>query len=237
MRIIIVEDYIDLLQVMMLMLQHVGHEVRGVRGLTDLDTELVNFRPHVLILDAMLPDGDGFEVAERLGSNPGLSIIMLTARCSEIDRMRGLNGGAAHYLVKPVGRDTLLQLLEHIQQRVAPDEMLRHAQFVGWTLDGTRQSLLSPMGVEVQLTRSEFQLLGSLMLSPGEAVARAAIIRALGHDPAKYDERRLHVAVSRLRRKLLQSCEQHIPIRAQWGVGYLFAGSCRLLECPPHFSQ
>lgn len=233
MRIVIVEDYVDLLQVMMLTLQHAGHEVRGVSVLQDLNPILADFRPQVVILDVMLPDGDGIEMAARLSVQPELSVIMLTARSSETDKVRAMRGGADHYLVKPVSQKELLAVLESVQQKVAPEPLQAPTPFAGWTLHGARQSVLSPMGVEVPLTHREYLLLGRLMSSPGEAVVRESIIRALGHDPRTFDERRLHVAVSRLRRKLQQSTGQHAPLRAQWGVGYLFAGACRVLECAP----
>lgn len=185
MRIIVVEDNVDLLQEMMFMLQHHGHAVRGAACGADLDRQIADERPDMVVLDVGLPGEDGFAIAERLHRlQPAPGVVMLTARASVEDRVQGLRCGADHYLVKPVDRRELLAVLDRVLLRLrgadvralveadaaagVRDDANTHEQryaacpsaaALSWALDGAQLRIASPLGETVELSAREHQLL------------------------------------------------------------------------------
>ncbi|WEN42081.1 Response regulator protein GraR [Thauera sp. GDN1] len=234
MKIVVLEDYVDLLQELVFMLQHAGHEVRGARCIAELEGVLEGFQPDVLLLDADLPDGDGLALAAQLSAASALGIVMLSGKGSAEHRVRALNCGIDHYLTKPTGRDELLAVLERLYRRIEPRVAPAAAAvaFAGWTLDLSRQALLDPSGTQLRLTPGELVLLEPLMRAAGRPVERTSLIAALGEDAGDYDHRRLEVRISRLRSKLRAASGEPVPLRAQWGAGYVFTATCRVLAAP-----
>lgn len=231
MKIVVLEDYVDLMQELLFMLQHAGHEVRGARCIAEVYRLLEGFKPHVLLLDAELPDGDGLALAAQLSVSSALGIVMLSGQGSAEHRVQALNCGIDHYLTKPTGRDELLAVLERLYRRIDPN-VSRASAFAGWTLDVARQSLLDPRGTPLRLTPGELTLLEPLMRAAGRTVERTSLIAALGEDARHYDHRRLEVRMSRLRSKLRAASGEAVPLRAQWGAGYVFTATCRVLAAP-----
>lgn len=255
MKIIVVEDNVDLLQEMMFMLQHYGHSVRGATCGEDLDRQIADARPDMVVLDVGLPGEDGFAIAEclhRLQPAPG--VVMLTARASVEDRVQGLRFGADHYLVKPVDRRELLAVLDRVHLRVRggdaravveadPVASVRDdanareqrdtarpaAAALSWALDGAQLRIASPLGETVELSAREHQLLLALVRAGGRPVARSVLLKALGRGDGEADERALEVKVSRLRKKLRDINAGEAPLRAEWGAGYVFAERCRVI--------
>jgi DNA-binding response OmpR family regulator len=92
-----------------------------------------------------------------------------------------------------------------------------------WRLDNVSWSLESPYGGIVSLTRSETKLLNKLATKPGKSIQKKALIRALGHDPATYDNGSLEVMVRRLRNKVKLQTSTPLPLKTEYGVGYALA--------------
>lgn len=126
MNIVIVEDNNDLLDDLLFGLEHAGLNARGVTSATALD-DLVGggaFIPDLLILDIGLPGEDGHSIACRIRADQtALGIIMLTARSDTREKLKALDGGADHYLVKPVSIDELVAVIRALGRRIpAADE-------------------------------------------------------------------------------------------------------------------
>lgn len=225
MKIIVVEDNEDLCQELVFLLNKSGHEARGVSSATELDRCMAAEMPDILLLDISLPGEDGLSIARRLRTRPQLGIVMLTAHGSDEDHIRGLEDGADNYLVKPVNRGVLLAVLERVYNRLHPQD---RPQGNSWRLLRREHLLITPGGGEIPLTDTELVLIEAMVRNPGKACHRRQLVEALGYDFMTYDERRLEVRISRLRKKIRELNAGEEPLKSEWGVGYLFAAACEL---------
>ena len=163
--------------------------------------EALNAEPaDVVVLDLGLPDMDGVEVCGELRARSGAAIIVVTARDEEQDRVLALDRGADDYIVKPFGRAELLARIRAVLRRMrAPEsELLRHGDL---ELD-IRTCKVTLAGLEIEVTRKEFDILACLMADPGRVMSREQILEqawdAHWYGPMKV----LDVHVASLRRKL-----------------------------------
>jgi two-component system, OmpR family, response regulator MprA len=177
--------------------------------------------PDVLVLDVAMPDVDGIEVCRRLReAGDRTPVLMLTARDAVADRVVGLEAGADDYLVKPFALEELIARLRALLRRTGGDgggaAVLRFADL---TLDeGTFEARRGAR--PLQLTRTEFQLLGTLLLNPRRVVTREALFeRVWGYDLG-LSSNSLAVYISTLRRKLEEGGEPRL-IHTVRGVGYV----------------
>ncbi|MDR3517446.1 MAG: response regulator transcription factor [Azospirillaceae bacterium] len=218
-KIVVVEDNRELLDDVVLYLRLTGFDTVGMSDGRSLDRWRAEVGFDILILDINLPGEDGFSIARRLSGDPGLGIIILTARSDVGDRVLALQGGADVYLSKPVDMQELVATIGALWRR------LRHSTPVEiqWVLDPLGYWLTSPDGDKIALSPQESLLLSALAQQP-DGADRVDIIRALGETPELYDPRRLEALVSRLRRKLKAAGEDGEVLRARRGSGYLFAG-------------
>lgn len=225
MKIIVVEDQIDLQDELIYFLIKSGHEVRGVSNGIELDQAMALQWPDLLLLDIGLPGEDGIAIARRLRDTPGMAIVMLTARSAEEDRIRSFESGADNYLVKPVNYRELQAVLERTGQR------LNRASWevpATWQLRRRERLLASPAGQEVPLTGMEVCLLEAMTRNAGKATSRRALVQAMGYDSVTFDERRLEVRISRLRKKIRDITGSDDAVKSEWGAGYVFTAACTL---------
>lgn len=223
-RVAVVEDNQDLLDDVMFNLERAGFSVRGCARGEALDAIMQNFQPQVVILDIGLPGEDGLSIAMRLrAARPTLGIVMLTARTMLEDRIAGHRLGADNYLCKPVEMEELVAVVG-ARARSADSAAVQEAF---WTFNAKELSLQAPTGERLPLTHTEYQILATLIATPGQQACRADLIRALGGNPDDYDIRRLEVAISRLRQKIRAICPNANPVRALRNQGYAFVAPVR----------
>lgn len=176
--------------------------------------------PAMLILDVMLPELSGFEVAEKLRKESDLPILMLTARDAVEDRVRGLERGADDYLVKPFAIEELLARVRALLRRALKGEGQAAPLSLGaLTLDPTSREV-SCNGQTVQLTPREFELLHYLMRHPRQVLNRHQIFEGVwGYDhPAESNVIDVHV---RQLREKLESGGRPRLLQTVRGVGYV----------------
>lgn len=175
----------------------------------------------LVVLDLMLPDITGEEVARSLRELSDVPIVMLTARSSEEDRVNGLRSGADDYLVKPFSPRELAARVEAVLRRSRSSVPGASRSFGGGGLhlDPERREL-SVDGVEVVVTRSEFELLAALAGRPGRVYSRRElVVHVQGYDFEGY-ERTIDAHVKNLRRKLGEDPRMPRYIQTVTGVGY-----------------
>ncbi len=184
-------------------------------------------RPDLVLLDVMLPDGSGFDVARELRRDSRVPIIMLTARGEEADRVAGLELGADDYVVKPFSARELVARVRAVLRRVAeagerrPEGAITIGDVV---LDvGRRGTTLQ--GDELELSRKEFDLLRLLMENAGSVVTRERLIDEVWDTNWFGSTKTLDVHVSGLRKKLGDDSSDPKYIHTVRGVGFRFAGS------------
>lgn len=179
-----------------------------------------------LLLDLMLPDGDGLDLTRELRSDARtrrLPLLMLTARGEPMDRIVGLELGADDYLPKPFEPRELLARVKALLRRAAPepagDEVLRFGRL---EVDlGARQARLD--GQPCDLTSHQFDLLVVLAQSPGRVLSRDQIMDALKGHPLEAFDRSIDVHVSRIRAVIEEDPKNPKRVLTVRGAGYVFA--------------
>jgi two-component system, OmpR family, response regulator len=218
-RVLVVDDEANIVEVISMALRYQGFEVETAGTGRDAVAAVTRFKPHLMVLDVMLPDMEGFEVAERLGAQrAGVPIIFLTARDSTEDKVRGLTGGGDDYVTKPFSLEELVARIRTILRRtgLASPESGRLV-FQDLELDEESHEV-SRAGVQIDLTATEYRLLRYLMLNPRRVMTRAQILDHVWDYDFGGDGRVLETYISYLRKKL----DAHGPplIRTVRGVGY-----------------
>jgi DNA-binding response OmpR family regulator len=224
-RVLVIDDDQRLSAMVRDYLQAHGLAVFCAGDLTQGRTMLGREAYDVLVLDLMLPDGDGLDLTRELraaGRLKSLPLLMLTARGEPMDRIVGLELGADDYLPKPFEPRELLARLRALLRRTQPqtdDGVLRFGRL---EIDvGARQARVA--GVPCELTSYQFDLLYVLAQSPGRVLSRDQIMDALkGHALDAFD-RSIDVHVSRIRAAIEDDPKAPRRILTVRGAGYVFA--------------
>ncbi|MBF5043350.1 response regulator transcription factor [Aggregicoccus sp. 17bor-14] len=200
-------------------LQDEGYEVALAANAREAESQLAQRTFDLLILDVMMPGEDGYSLCRRLRAG-GLTsmVLMLTARTLEDDLVRGFEAGAQDYLGKPYRLRELLARVAALVRRTgaaAPQVMA----FGGFTLDLGRRSL-SRGAEEIELTRTEFDLLVYLLRHRDRALTRDAILDAVWGTDVVVDPRTVDNFVSSLKKKLAWTSASPWAIHTLRGVGY-----------------
>ncbi len=225
-KIAIVEDHADLRELFVDVLCGIGHEVVGFDCAEDLDEHLADKATNLLILDLNLPGEDGYSIALRLrGAHPGLHILMLTARTSMDDRIRGYLSGADMYLTKPVSPLELGVVVDSIARRVAVAQGRREQI----TLDTARQQVAGVAGSQT-LTPPEVQLLKGLAEAPSLRLDYWRMQELLNLDADEKGKAALEVRISRLKKKLHGVGVAEPAIKSLWKEGYQLCVPVRIVS-------
>ncbi len=218
-RVLVVDDERNIADVVAMALRYQGFEVATAGDGRDALKEVEAFRPDLIVLDVMLPDFDGFEVARRLGDRRiAVPIIFLTARDATEDKVRGLTSGGDDYVTKPFSLEELVARIRTVLRRsgLAQPESSR-LTFADLELDEDTREVFRA-GQPVELTLTEYRLLLFLMRNPRRVLTRAQILDNVWDYDFGGDARVLETYVSYLRKKL----DAHGPslIHTARGVGY-----------------
>ncbi|HEX4065078.1 MAG TPA: response regulator transcription factor [Acidobacteriaceae bacterium] len=220
--VLLIDDDVELCSMLTEYLGRYGFRVTAVhRG--DKGLKAARERSWLLVLlDVMLPGMDGFEVLKQLRSTSSVSVLLLTARGDDVDRIVGLEIGADDYLPKPFNPRELLARMRAILRRSATTEATPEKPVLrvdDLELDPAARIVLT-RGKNLDLTDVEFSLLEALMRSPGKVVSREELAeRVLGRNFSPFD-RSLDMHVSRLRRKLEDASSSGDRVKTIRGSGY-----------------
>jgi two-component system OmpR family response regulator len=218
-RVLVVDDEPNIVEVITMALRFQGFTVQSAATGREALAAAVSFRPHLMVLDVMLPDMDGFEVATRLGAQrAGVPIIFLTARDSTEDKVRGLSGGGDDYMTKPFSLEELLARIRTILRRTG-QAALESGCLVFADLELDEESReVTRGGNPIELTATEYRLLRYLMLNPRRVMTRSQLLDHVWNYDFGGDGRVLETYISYLRKKL----DVHGPslIKTVRGVGY-----------------
>ena len=189
-------------------------------------------RHALVILDIMLPDGDGRQILRRLRSASEIPVIMLTARGDDKDRILGLEAGADDYLPKPFNPRELIARMRAVLKRRRPAPLTATTLHIGDLIIRTNTRQVTLAGTPVDVTGAEFDILVLLIQSAGQILSRDQLAKvALGRTLGAFD-RSIDNHISNLRRKLGPlNPEDGVDaerIRSIRGSGYLYAGELRV---------
>ena len=219
--ILIVEDEASIASFISLYLKNSGYEVKSASTGAEAVRHLQAGPVSLILLDLMLPDVDGIELARRLRQRWDVPILMLTARDEDVDKIIGLEVGADDYMTKPFNPRELVARVKAILRRASPakrepeEKVLRHGAL---SIDAGRREV-KVGDQEVQLAPKEFDLLWELLDHKGLVLTRDQLLERVWGYTFAGDTRTVDVHVRQLRRKLGDAS----PIVTVWGVGYKVA--------------
>lgn len=227
-HLLVVDDDRETRDLLSMYFREQGYSVDTVQDGVDMDDWLADHKTDLVILDLMLPGEDGLSLARRLRADHQLPIVMISARGEEIDRIVGLEVGADDYLPKPFNPRELLARVRAVLRRSssqARDSNAGHTfSFGDFHFDPELRSLTRNER-DVDLTRSEFDLLHVFVEHPNRVLSRDSIMDLLdGRERDPFD-RSVDVRVTRLRQKIEDEPSHPRFIRTVWGVGYQFTPS------------
>jgi len=199
------------------------HPIETATGTQALDALRLNPDIRVLLLEAELSDGTGFELVRRIREeNSSLGIIFLSSRDSEMDKVTGLSAGADDYVVKPFSPVELVARIDALCRRVAPKDepdsggSICHGPF----RINTRTRILEKNGRRLRLTQIEYSLMLLFMTHPGTALSRSEILARVWGEGYFGEEKIVDVNIRRLRIKIEDEPTEPEYITTVWGYGY-----------------
>ncbi|MGE0199761.1 MAG: response regulator [Candidatus Melainabacteria bacterium] len=223
-NILVVEDEADIVNLVRYNLEKEGHTVACCYDGRSVMERVQSFNPDLIILDVMLPDRSGFEICRQIKSDEALRrvpIIMLTARSSEQDRIKGLEAGAEDYVVKPFSTRELVLRVKALLERTQTSKSLPASRVdYGLLTILPEEFRVLVSGEEVLLTQIEFKILQFLTAHPDAVKTREQILANVWDDGADdILDRAVDAHVKRLRAKLGDARDFIETVR---GIGYRF---------------
>lgn len=218
----IVEDDASIRELEQYALQTNGYDTAGCEDGASFWAALRSQLPDLVILDVMLPDEDGYQILAKLRANPAtaaIPVIMVTAKTSEIDVVKGLDHGADDYLCKPFGIMEFISRVKAVLRRSAAPSAAPAPQtltFGGIVLDDMARTVRAD-GVPVELTFKEYALLHLFLEHPEQVLARERIMKEVWDTDDLLESRTIDMHVRTLRQKLGAAGE---AIRTVRKVGY-----------------
>ncbi len=218
-RLLVVDDEATILELLSGSLRMAGFEVMTASSGTQAVRAAASGRPDLILLDVMMPDGDGFEVLRRIRSGGAeVPVIFLTARDEVPDRVTGFAVGADDYVTKPFSLDELLGRIRAVLKRTRPDAPGSRLRVADLEIDEDAHEVRRA-GALVALTPTEYRLLRFLMVNAGRVVSKGQILdQVWDYDPAR-DGSVVEPCLSYLRRKVDQG--QPRLIHTVRGFGYV----------------
>ncbi|MDW9402751.1 response regulator [Pseudomonas soli] len=226
---LVVDDDDEIRELLCDYLTDAGYQVLAAVDGKQMHAQLTRHKVDLVVLDLMLPGEDGLSLCRQLQAQPGLAVVMLSARGSTLDRIIGLEVGAEDYLAKPFEPREMVARIKAVLRRlnrmeVEPDTSDSEPQlFAGFRLDHVKRLLVHPDGQAFNLPRSDYRVLRELLDANNRVVSRDHLTRsAFGRDHLP-DDRSVDMCISRLRQQLRRAPGQGVQILTIRNEGYLLS--------------
>ena len=219
----LLEDDESIRELVCYSLEKTGSPARGFAVPSEMWEAMRERIPELILLDIMLPEEDGFAVLARLKADAATSaipVIMLTAKGSEFDKVRALDGGADDYIVKPFGVMELVARVKAVLRRSGGVQTTPDEYAVGALRVSVKEHTVSVLGESVALTYKEFELLTLLLRNRGTVLDRDQILREVWDYDFDGENRTVDVHIRTFRQKLGEAGSLIETVR---GVGYKIA--------------
>ena len=223
-RILVVDDDADVRGLVRELLERAGALVREASDGREALRVLYSARPEVIVLDVTMPELDGWQTLERIRDLTDTPVLMLTARDTELEKVRGLRSGADDYVTKPFGRQELLARVGALLRRAgagkAPDRETYGDTLI--TVD-VPNAEVRVRDREVQLTPLEFRMLVTFVRHPDQVLSREQLLELVWGDTTTVASDQVKLYVGYLRRKLRDAMDgDRPPIETVRGFGYRY---------------
>jgi len=224
-RILIVDDDAEIRLLLTELLTRAGFQVVEVADGKSALRQLFDAPPALVILDVTMPEMDGYQTLERIRDLSDVPVIMLTARTQELERVRGLSGGADDYVAKPFGRQELLARVQALLRRSGGKAEMNESYRDGFVEIDYPQRRVLVHDREVQLTPLEFKLLSVFVQHPSQVLSRDQLLELVWGDPYGVSGDQVKLYVGYLRKKLVPDSPDTAPIETVRGFGYRYKKS------------
>ncbi len=216
----IVEDDTNIQEIEMFALKNSGYKVEGFGNAKDFFKKTADKAPDLILLDVMLPDMDGLSILKKIRKVPDtrkIPVIFVSAKTSEIDKVKGLDLGADDYLTKPFGVMELISRVKAILRRSRDVEEEKCVSLGTIFMDGEKHCVLVG-GEQCELTYKEYQLLKFMIQNTGIVLTRERIMDRIWGVDYEGESRTLDMHIKTLRRKLGEEGKRIKTVR---NVGYM----------------
>jgi DNA-binding response OmpR family regulator len=223
-RIAVVEDEAELAALVEYNLMRNGFQSRVLPGTSGTLRDLEAWRPDLIVLDVMLPEGDGFEICRQIRKSPVISripILFLTARSDEVDRVLGLEIGGDDYITKPFSPRELIARIKAHLRREQQDPEPPDSDAGPFRVDRAAHRLFMNER-ELMLTSTEFKLLDFFISHPGNAYGREQLLNEVWGEQRFVTPRTVDVHVRRLREQIEVHPDEPRHLITVRGFGYRF---------------
>lgn len=200
----IVEDDKNISEIESFALKNAGHETMEFPNGKSFSRELMEKKPDLILLDIMLPDEDGLTILKNLRERREtrkIPVIMVTAKTTEIDKVKGLDNGADDYMTKPFGVMELVSRVKALLRRVGDQDSEKIMQIGDLVIDDEKRKVFVS-GQLVELTYKEYELLHYLAQNQEIVLPRDSIMEHIWHANCEIESRTLDVHIKTLRHKL-----------------------------------
>jgi two-component system KDP operon response regulator KdpE len=218
-RVLVVNDEPQLVRGLKIMLRSAGYAVEAARSALDALALVADNPPAVLVLDLVLPDGDGIEVCREIRRFSRLPIVVISAVGGEREKVRALDAGAHDYLAKPFRGEELLARLTGVLPRSFEGAESSRVEIGELVIDLARRRV-SRAGAAVLLAPADFELVRVLAQRRGRLATDRQMLRAACGPEREQETRDLRVRVARVRAKLERDPSRPEYLIAEPGVGY-----------------
>ena len=218
-RILLVDDEVDILEFVRYNLVREGYEVFTAQNGAEALKVALECRPHLILLDMMMPVMDGAQTCRAIRENPQLKdtmVVFLSALGEEEQQLAGFGVGADDYLTKPIKMKLLVSRVQAILKRIDADQPPSGTAASGITIDRERYRATID-GKPLALPRKEFELLALLCASPGRLITREEIYAQIWGSEVVVGDRTIDVHIRKLRQKIGE--ERIVTVK---GVGYKY---------------
>ncbi len=219
----VVEDDKNIKEIETFALQNVGYQVEGFESAKDFYERLAEKTPDLVVLDVMLPDEDGLEIVKKLRARmetKTIPIIMVTAKTTELDKVKGLDIGADDYMTKPFGIMELISRVKALLRRSVSQTATEKFLSIGNVFLDTERHAVFVDDVPCELTYKEYELLKLLMAHAGIVTTREIILDKVWGTDFEGESRTLDMHIKTLRHKLKESGGMIKTVR---NVGYIMS--------------
>ncbi len=218
MKILIVEDNVEIADGLKFSLEREKFNVKTCQTMEAAKEEILNNKYNLVVLDIMLPDGDGTKLCKMIKDNFDIPIIFLTAKDTEKDIINGLNLGADDYIVKPF---RIGELIARINNALRKYRMDSNTIKIGDLLIDTEKMSIHKNSREITLTNLEWRILNTLLNSQGSTVSREKLLNLACDIRGNFiNDNSLTVYIKRIREKIEDDANNPQIIKTIKGIGY-----------------
>lgn len=221
-KILIIDDDKEILSLVSDLLKKHGYKIDCAET-AEQGLKKIQLKPDLILLDIMLPDGDGVDVCRQIRSQCDIPVIMLTAVDNDIKRILGYEFGACQYIIKPFNPDLLVAQIKSVFniKRTPKKSNSRYICFGPWRLDIYERTLFDRDMVTVELSRAEYDLLMLLIENARRVVTRDQITKTMHNRNYDGMDRSVDITIGRLRKKVEENTAHPRLVKTVHSSGYI----------------